>query len=43
MTVAAAVAEAAVREGVARVKLHDIAQTVQDTMWQPEYRRIEAV
>ncbi len=43
ITVAAAVAEAAVREGLARVRLNDIEQTVLDTMWRPEYRRIEAV
>ena len=42
VTVAAAVAEAAVAEGLARVKFDDIVQQVQDAMWQPEYRRIEA-
>jgi malate dehydrogenase (oxaloacetate-decarboxylating) len=42
VTVAAAVAEAAVAEGLARVKFHDIVQQVQDAMWQPEYSRIEA-
>ncbi|HUN82155.1 MAG TPA: NAD-dependent malic enzyme, partial [Phycisphaerae bacterium] len=41
--VAGAVAEAAVAEGVAQVKLSDIVQQVQDAMWQPEYRRIQAV
>ncbi len=41
-TVAAAVAEAAVAEGLARVKLSDIVQQVQDAMWQPEYRPIRA-
>src|ERR1022692_2269488 len=41
-TVAAAVAEAAVAEGLARVKFDDIIQQVQDAMWQPEYRRIHA-
>ncbi len=41
-TVAAAVAEAAVAEGLARVKLGDIVQQVQDAMWQPEYRPIRA-
>jgi malate dehydrogenase (oxaloacetate-decarboxylating) len=41
-TVAVAVAEAADAEGLARVKLDDIVQQVQDTMWQPEYRRIQA-
>ena len=42
VTVAVAVAEAADAEGLARVKLDDIVQQVQDAMWQPEYRRIEA-
>ena len=42
MTVAAAVAEAAAAEGLAGVRLGDIAQEVQDAMWQPEYRRIQA-
>ncbi len=42
VTVAAAVAEAASAEGLARIKLGDIVQQVQDAMWQPEYRRIEA-
>lgn len=42
MTVAAAVAEAAEVEGLARVKLDDISQQVQDAMWLPEYRRIQA-
>ena len=41
-TVAVAVAEAAVAEGLARVRLDDIVQQVQDAMWQPEYRRIHA-
>jgi malate dehydrogenase (oxaloacetate-decarboxylating) len=41
-TVAVAVAEAAVSEGLARVRLDDIVQQVQDAMWQPEYRRIQA-
>ena len=41
-TVAVAVAEAADAEGLARVKFRDIVQQVQDAMWQPEYRRIEA-
>jgi malate dehydrogenase (oxaloacetate-decarboxylating) len=40
--VAAAVAEAAVAEGLATVKLEDIVQQVQDAMWQPEYRLIQA-
>lgn len=42
VTVAVAVAEAAVAEGLARVKFDDIVQQVQDAMWQPEYRRILA-
>ena len=41
-TVAVAVAEAAEAEGLARFKLEDIVQQVQDAMWQPEYRRILA-
>ena len=42
VTVAVAVAEAAVAEGLAGVKLADIVQQVEDAMWQPEYRRIQA-
>jgi malate dehydrogenase (oxaloacetate-decarboxylating) len=42
MTVAAAVAEAADAEGLAGAKLDDIVQQVQDAMWQPEYRQIQA-
>jgi len=42
VTVAVAVAEAALAEGLAAVKLADIVQQVQDAMWQPEYRRIQA-
>ncbi len=42
VTVAVAVAEAAVQEGLAGAKLVDIVQQVEDAMWQPEYRRIEA-
>jgi malate dehydrogenase (oxaloacetate-decarboxylating) len=41
-TVAAAVAEAAVAEGLARVRFTDIVQQIQDAMWQPAYRRIQA-
>jgi malate dehydrogenase (oxaloacetate-decarboxylating) len=41
-TVAAAVAESAVLEGLAGVKFDDIVQQVQDAMWQPEYRQIQA-
>jgi len=43
VTVAVAVAEAATREGLARVRLHDAVQQVQDAMWHPVYRRIEAI
>ena len=43
MSVAAAVAEAALAEGLARVKLNNIHQQVKDAMWQPEYREIRAV
>jgi malate dehydrogenase (oxaloacetate-decarboxylating) len=43
LTVAVAVAETAEGEGLARVKLGDVVQQVQDAMWQPEYRRIQAV
>jgi malate dehydrogenase (oxaloacetate-decarboxylating) len=42
VTVASAVAEAAVAEGLAEVELPDIVQQVEDAMWQPEYRRIRA-
>ena len=42
VTVAAAVIEAANAEGLARVRFGDIVQQVQDAMWQPEYRRIQA-
>jgi len=42
VTVAVAVAEAAVVEGLATVELPDIVQKVEDAMWQPEYRRIQA-
>jgi malate dehydrogenase (oxaloacetate-decarboxylating) len=42
VTVAVAVAEAAVAEGLAGVELADIVQQVEDAMWQPEYRRIQA-
>jgi malate dehydrogenase (oxaloacetate-decarboxylating) len=41
-TVAVAVAETAVAEGLAGIKFGDIVQQVQDAMWQPEYRRIQA-
>jgi malate dehydrogenase (oxaloacetate-decarboxylating) len=42
VTVAVAVAEAAVFEGLATIKLPDIVQQVEDAMWQPQYRRIQA-
>jgi malate dehydrogenase (oxaloacetate-decarboxylating) len=42
VTVAAAVAETAEAEGLAGVKFDDIVQQVQDAMWQPEYRLIQA-
>ena len=42
VTVAAAVAEVAQAEGLARAKLGNIVQQVQDAMWVPEYRRIDA-
>jgi malate dehydrogenase (oxaloacetate-decarboxylating) len=41
-TVAMAVVEAAEAEDLATVKIGDIVQQVQDAMWRPEYRRIEA-
>jgi malate dehydrogenase (oxaloacetate-decarboxylating) len=43
ITVAVAVAEAARREGLARVRLHDTVQQVNDAMWHPGYRCIEAI
>jgi malate dehydrogenase (oxaloacetate-decarboxylating) len=42
VTVAVAVAEAAIVDGLAGIKLDDIVQEVQDAMWQPEYRRVQA-
>jgi malate dehydrogenase (oxaloacetate-decarboxylating) len=42
VTVAVAVAEAAVLEGLATIDLPDIVQQVADAMWQPQYRRIQA-
>ena len=42
LTVGVAVAEAAESEGLARFKFDDLVQQVQDAMWWPEYRRIEA-
>jgi malate dehydrogenase (oxaloacetate-decarboxylating) len=41
-TVAVAVAETAHAEGLAGVRFDDIVQQVQNAMWQPEYRRIQA-
>jgi malate dehydrogenase (oxaloacetate-decarboxylating) len=42
MTVAVAVAEAAVSEGLSQAPIEDIVQQVRDAMWQPEYREIQA-
>lgn len=42
LTVAVAVAESADAERLARVPFGDIVQQVQDAMWEPEYRRIQA-
>jgi malate dehydrogenase (oxaloacetate-decarboxylating) len=42
VTVAVAVAEAAAAEGLASVELPDVVQQVEDAMWQPQYRRIQA-
>ena len=42
LTVAVAVAETADAEGLSGIGLGDIVQQVQDAMWQPEYRRIQA-
>jgi malate dehydrogenase (oxaloacetate-decarboxylating) len=41
-TVAVAVAETAEAEGLAGITFGDIVQQVQDAMWQPQYRRIQA-
>jgi malate dehydrogenase (oxaloacetate-decarboxylating) len=43
LTVAVAVAEAAVEDGLARVKFHDIVAQVGDAMWEPEYRQVQAI
>jgi malate dehydrogenase (oxaloacetate-decarboxylating) len=43
LTVAVAVAEAAVEDGLAGVTFKDIVQQVGDAMWEPEYRLIQAV
>ena len=42
MTVAVAVAESALLEGISSVSFNDIVQQVQDAMWSPEYREIRA-
>jgi malate dehydrogenase (oxaloacetate-decarboxylating) len=41
-TVAVAVSEMALTEGLARLEFGDIVQQIQDAMWQPEYHRILA-
>jgi malate dehydrogenase (oxaloacetate-decarboxylating) len=43
LTVAVAVAEAAVEDGLAGVTFKDIVQQVGDAMWEPAYRQIQAV
>jgi len=43
LTVAVAVAEAAIQDGLAGVKFRDIVEQVGDAMWEPEYRQIRAV
>jgi malate dehydrogenase (oxaloacetate-decarboxylating) len=43
VTVAVAVVDAAIAEGLAGIELDDIAQQVEDAMWHPEYRRIQAL
>jgi malate dehydrogenase (oxaloacetate-decarboxylating) len=43
VTVAVAVAEAAVAEGLSETELPDIVQQVEDAMWEPDYRRIQAI
>ena len=43
LTVAVAVAEAAVQDGLAGVKFRDIVEQVGDAMWEPEYRQIRAI
>jgi len=43
LTVAVAVAEAAVQDGVAGVTFRDIVQQVGDAMWEPAYRQIHAI
>jgi malate dehydrogenase (oxaloacetate-decarboxylating) len=43
LTVAVAVAEAAVQDGLAGVKFRDIVEQVGEAMWEPEYRQIQAI
>jgi malate dehydrogenase (oxaloacetate-decarboxylating) len=43
LTVAVAVAEAAIEDGLARVQFSDIVQQIGDAMWEPEYRQIRGV
>jgi malate dehydrogenase (oxaloacetate-decarboxylating) len=43
MRVAVAVASQAMREGLARVAPADVEAAVRNAMWQPRYRRIEAI
>ncbi len=43
LTVAVAVAEAAEADGIAEAKFGDIVEDVQEAMWEPEYRPIEAI
>jgi malate dehydrogenase (oxaloacetate-decarboxylating) len=43
LTVAVAVAEAAVQDGLAGVKFRDIVEQVGDAMWEPQYRQIQAI
>jgi malate dehydrogenase (oxaloacetate-decarboxylating) len=43
LTVAVAVAEAAVQDGLAGVTFKDIVQQVGDAMWEPAYRQIHAI
>jgi malate dehydrogenase (oxaloacetate-decarboxylating) len=42
-TVAVAVAQAAVADGLAQAELHDPIQQVHEAMWQPEYPHVEAI
>jgi malate dehydrogenase (oxaloacetate-decarboxylating) len=38
--VALEVAKAAITEGIAKVKIHDLEKSITDVMWQPEYKMI---